>query len=111
MTSKPTAVVAAIVVLCGLSVAASATHQAPVQAPGTGVVAGQVIDQTTKRPVAGAVVTLSVMAGPGQAPIPPAQARRGVAVANAEGRFVFRDVPAGTFSLTAGRTNGINSLA
>lgn len=98
MTIKPATVVAAVLVLCGVSIIA---NQAPVQTPGTGVVAGQVIDDTTKRPVGGAVVTLSAMAAPGQPPIPAAQARRGVAVANSEGRFVFRDVPAGTFSLAA----------
>src|SRR5688500_16636215 len=101
MTFKPAAVIAAVLLLCGLSLGASPTSQAPAQVAGTGVVAGQVIDGPTKRPVGGAVVTLSAMAAPGQAPIPAAQARRGVAVANAEGRFVFRDVPAGTFSLTA----------
>ena len=64
---------------------------------------------TTKQPVGGAVVTLSIGALPavptGPAPPPPAPAatRRGVAVANADGRFVFRDVPAGTFSLAATR--------
>src|SRR5688572_30223675 len=101
MTFKPAAVMAAVLVLCGLSLTASTSSQAPAQAPGTGVVAGQVIDETTKRPVGGAVVTLSAMAAPGQPPIPAAQARRGAAVATSEGRFVFRDVPAGTFSLAA----------
>ena len=105
MTSRPGAAIAAVLVLCGLSLTASTTGQAPAQTPGTGVVAGQVIDQTTKRPVGGAVVTLSAVAAAGQPPIPAAQARRGVAVANAEGRFVFRDVPGGTFSLTATLNN------
>src|SRR5688572_28758445 len=105
MTFKPAAVIAAVLAVCGLSLSASTAPQAPAQTPGTGVVAGQVIDETTKRPVGGAVVTLSAMAAPGQPPIPTAQARRGVAVANAEGRFVFRDVPAGTFSLTATQNN------
>ena len=101
MTFKAAVRVAAVLLLCGVSIVAITATQAPVQTPGTGVVAGQVIDETTKRPVGGAVVTLSAMAAPGQPAIPPAQARRGVAVANSEGRFVFRDVPAGTFSLTA----------
>ncbi|HUF48498.1 MAG TPA: carboxypeptidase-like regulatory domain-containing protein [Vicinamibacterales bacterium] len=75
---------------------------------GTAVVAGQVIDATTGRPVGGAVVTLALGApadasATGQQPLAPAQSRRGVAVANSDGRFVFRDVPAGTFSITATR--------
>jgi hypothetical protein len=101
MTFKQAAAIAAALVLCVLSLAAGLSGQAP----GSGVVAGQVIDETTKRPVGGAVVTLSAAAGPGQPPIPAAQARRGVAVANGEGRFVFRDVPAGTFSLSATLNN------
>jgi hypothetical protein len=87
----------------------SASQQTP--AAGTGIVAGQVIDATAKRPIAGAVVTLSIPATPAAgapapapgAPPPPAQTRRAAAVANAEGRFVFRDVPAGTYTLTATR--------
>lgn len=80
----------------------------PAQAAATGVVAGQVIDATTSRPLSGAVVALLAVATPAPAgsgaaqPVaaPPPQ-RRAVAVANAEGRFVFRDVPAGTYSLTS----------
>ena len=81
----------------------AALHQSPPTE--TGVVAGQVVDATTGRPLGGAVVTLAIAAGagsviPGNAPMPPAARRRGVAVANAEGRFVFRDVPAGSFVIT-----------
>ena len=88
----------------GLVLFAQATP--PVQTKGTAVVAGQVIDGSTGRPVGGAVVTIALGALPpagsyGFQPLPAAQSRRGVAVANADGRFVFRDVPAGTFSLAA----------
>lgn len=105
MSTKLTAAVAAALVLCGLSQTASVRAQAPVQARGTGVVAGQVIDETTRQPVGGAVVTLSAVAAPGRPAIPAAQARRGVAVANAEGRFVFRDVPAGAYALSSTMNN------
>jgi carboxypeptidase family protein len=74
------------------------------QPTATGVVAGQVIDVPTGRPVGGAVVILAVGAPPAAVlfgPGPPAQSRRAVAVSNAEGRFVFRDVPAGDYSLTS----------
>jgi protocatechuate 3,4-dioxygenase beta subunit len=91
--------------MCALAPTARAAGQAPPQTPGAGVVAGQVIDDTAKQPVGGAVVTLSAVAGAGQPPIPAAQARRGVAVANADGRFVFRDVPAGAYTLSATMNN------
>ena len=83
-----------------------ASSPAQTQAPGTGVVAGQAIDATTGRPIGGAVVTLAAGGPPavsatGVVLPPPPQARRGIAVANAEGRFVFRDVPAGSYSLTS----------
>jgi protocatechuate 3,4-dioxygenase beta subunit len=81
-----------------------ALNQTP-QSPATGVVAGQVVDATTGRALGGAVVTLAIAAGadpviPASASTPPAAQRRGVAVANSEGRFVFRDVPAGSFAIT-----------
>jgi hypothetical protein len=87
-----------------VTISVAALNQ-PVQSPGTGVVAGLVVDATTGRPLGGAVVTLAIAAGadaviPATAPTPAAAQRRGVAVANAEGRFVFRDVPAGAFTIT-----------
>ncbi len=85
-----------------IAILATATQQTA----GSAVVAGQVVDAVSGRPVGGAVVTLALGAPPaaaasGQPPAPAAQARRGIAVAAADGRFAFRDVPAGTFSLTA----------
>ena len=70
----------------------------------TGVVAGQVTDGPSRRPLAGAVVTMSVVTAPAAAP-PAAGAaprpRAVSAVANGDGRFVFRDVPPGSYSLTS----------
>ena len=79
-----------------------------VPATGTAVVAGQVIDGTTKKPIGGAVVTISAP-GPAAAPpnAPPGTptgttlVRRGAAVTTAEGRFVFRDLPAGTYVVSS----------
>src|SRR5262245_56268502 len=77
----------------------------PAPQPGTAVVTGQVLDATTGRPVAGATVTMG-MGAPGpafnqtQAPAR-GTSRIGMALSNAQGRFVFRDVPAGEFSITA----------
>jgi len=108
---RPLAVLA-LAGLLGVGPLAGASHaQAPgaatatVQA-GTAVVAGQVIEASSGKPAGGALVTLAIGAPPavqptGVVPFPPAQSRRGTAVANADGRFVFRDVPAGTYSLTA----------
>ena len=102
MTFKP--LVAALAACCLVSAHAPAADVAA-QATATGIVSGQVTDATTGRPIGGAVVTLSAVAAANQPPIPAAQARRGVAVANASGRFVFRDVPAGTYTLASTRNN------
>jgi hypothetical protein len=73
-------------------------------ATGTAVVAGRVVDQVSGNPVGGATVTLAtvgvpVPAGAPGPPSPSAPVRRVVAIANDDGRFVFRDVPAGTYAL------------
>jgi len=59
---------------------------------GTGLIVGQAVDAGSKRAISGALVTLSL---PGYVP---AQV-----LADAEGRFVFRDLPAGRFNLNATR--------
>jgi protocatechuate 3,4-dioxygenase beta subunit len=74
----------------------------------TGVIAGRVIDVTSGRPVGGAMVALAVGApmptnSSGNQPPPPSPTRRGVVVADADGRFVFRDVPPGEYSVVATR--------
>lgn len=85
--------------------AVSDASQAPTQAPGAAVVVAQVVDATDGRPIPGAVVAL--VAGPAAStttagpPLIPAQARRAVAVANGEGRVVFREVSAGQYWLSA----------
>jgi len=59
---------------------------------GSGVVFGQVTEADTTRPVAGAIVTLS---------IPGAQPLR--VMADGQGRFGFRDLPKGRFNLATTR--------
>lgn len=59
---------------------------------GTGVVFGQVTEADSSRPVAGAIVTLS---------IPGAQPLR--VMADGQGRFGFRDLPKGRFNLVSTR--------
>lgn len=94
----------AAAVLMGLAAGVSAySQQPPAQAApaGTAVLAGQVVDETTKQPLGGVVVTLSLVNPPGRAGGPAANVRRASAVSNAEGRFVFREVPAGKFTVTS----------
>lgn len=57
---------------------------------GTGLVVGQVNDASSGRPVAGALVTLAL---PGVAPLR--------ALADGQGRYAFRQLPPGRFSITA----------
>jgi hypothetical protein len=79
------------------------------------------MDATSNRPIPGAVVTLvsgapapPLLAGaPPPRPTPPppggAQPRRAVAVANGDGRFVFRDLPPGPYTLTSALGFGVYS--
>jgi hypothetical protein len=71
------------------------------QATGTAVLAGRVVDDTTKQPLGGVVVTLTMVNPPARLGGPSTNTRRAGAVTNAEGRFVFRDVPAGRFTVTS----------
>jgi hypothetical protein len=57
---------------------------------GTGIVFGKTVEFGTTRPVAGAIVTLGL---PGVAPLR--------VIADAQGQFVFRDLPKGGFTLSA----------
>ena len=59
---------------------------------GTGVIFGQVTESDSNAPVAGALVALSI---PGASPIR--------VMADGQGRFGFRDLPAGRFSITTMR--------
>lgn len=80
---------------------AAFSQQRPAPRSGTAVLAGQVLDETTNRPISGAVVTLSMATPAGRPGGPAGTVRRAGALSNADGRFVFRDVPAGTFTVTS----------
>lgn len=98
------AAVLAAAALLGLAVGVPAYSQQPPGPPaatGTAVLAGQVIDDTLKQPLGGVVVTLTMVNPPARAGGPTSNTRRAAAVSNAEGRFVFRDVPAGRFTVTS----------
>jgi len=71
--------------------------KAPPMARGTGIIAGRTIDGSGPRPVPGAIVTLTV---PGAAPVR--------VMADAQGQFVFRDLPVGRFTLTAARSGYVD---
>src|SRR5688572_6464249 len=77
---------AAVVVLLSIGVAGLAGRQSQAT-PGTGFILGRVVDATTGAPVSGVVVTAS---GHPQSML-----------TDAQGRFVFRNLPKGTYSLTA----------
>ena len=79
---------------------ASSAAQSPAPQPRDGVITGQVVDATTGRPVGAVVVTIGgasipVRVGPSAPPGPPRILTGG------DGRFVFRDLPAGSFTITA----------
>ena len=91
---------------CGFTLAAQ-RPAAPEIAKGKGAIVGRVLDAGTKAPIAGAVVTLIQHLDPSA---PPPQgfmtgrfggsAPRGV-ITNAEGYFVFGELPAGRYALAA----------
>ena len=64
---------------------------------GTGVIFGQVTEADSNRPVAGAIVTIN---------LPGAQPLR--VMADSQGRFGFRDMPAGSFSITSTRPGWVD---
>lgn len=57
---------------------------------GTGLILGQIVEAGSSRPIPGALVTLNLRAS-----------RPIRALADAQGRFVFRDLPKGNYGLTA----------
>src|SRR5262249_44774128 len=66
-------------------------------AHGNGIIVGRAVDAAGSRPVAGAVVTLTL---PGSAPLR--------VMTDAQGQFAFRDLPAGRFTVTASRAGYVD---
>jgi len=86
--------------LLGFSIAIEAQTPPPSD-PRTGLIVGQVLDGDSGKPIAGAVVSLggaavSITAGMRGAPGQTARVLTG-----SDGRFVFRDLPRGSFPITA----------
>ena len=108
------------ILISGASLASNARVQVPQPAaapPGTGLILGQVVDVATNRGVSGVVVSI----GPA-APTPPPigellEARPPLAAAGpnvkrsltgADGRFVFRDLPKGRYTITTTSPGYVN---
>jgi hypothetical protein len=85
--------------------AAAVAAQAPLTPPpatGTGLIVGQVVDAASGGPIAGAVVSVNLPASfPTQVAVGLAQPSRTQAMTGTDGRFAFRDLPKGTFTITS----------
>jgi hypothetical protein len=89
---------AAGVVLASVVVLASTQATQPLPAP-SGLIVGRVVDATSGRPVAGAIVSLEgvrTQAGPPRA------------MTNASGHFVFRRLSKGSYSLTTNKSGYVD---
>jgi hypothetical protein len=86
-----------------LNLPLSAAAQEPVtpaDTAGTALVVGQVVDAASTRPLNGALVRLSLTPEPGTIAASPAPPPLQV-MTGADGRFVFRDLPKGKFTITS----------
>src|SRR6187431_1493676 len=83
----------ALLLLCEVAPIAQSQTVVP-----QGLIMGRVVDGTSGAGVAGAVVTISLPAPPGQA-AGPASATRPSILTDAEGRFVISSLPAGRITL------------
>jgi len=91
-----------------LIVAALQSPQVPPQTAGSGLILGRVVDAASGRPIPSAIVTLGGFAPapmPSGIPAPQSQPR---AMTNANGQFVFRSLPKGSFSLNATRSGYVD---
>lgn len=92
-----------------LALAIGAGAQAPRPDPRTGLIVGQVVDAANGRPVAGAIVSIGgstgstgatrfvrSTSGASDEPLPRI-------LTGSDGRFLFRDLPRGTFTITAAK--------
>ena len=101
--TKRLLVVSVVGIAALLSVASGVGGQVPSNSapPATGLIVGQVVDATTMRGVPEAVVTLTGgPGGPAVSPIARAASAQKL-IADANGRFVFRGLAAGRYSLGA----------
>lgn len=96
------------VVLCVVVwfVAVMAQQAPPPPQPGTGLIMGRVVDAETEKPLSGVIVEIaSDAAMPSVAPAVPNPPRK--QLTNAQGRFVFRMLPAGGYTIRATTTGNM----
>lgn len=92
-----------VLLVAALAMAAHAGARQP-QAPDprTGLIVGQVVDATSAKPIAGAVVSIS-----GPASVPTAPGQRTAAppriLTGSDGYFLFRNLPRGSFTINASK--------
>lgn len=85
-------------VVSAVAVLAAQAGQAPPNPRATGLLAGRVLD-SAGAPVEGAIVTVRPDAIGAPPALPPTSGRSTPVRTNAEGRFVFTEVPAGSYNL------------
>jgi hypothetical protein len=88
-----------LALLLGFSIAIGAQTPQPAD-PRTGLIVGQVVDGDSGKPIAGAIVSLGGRAAT-PAGMPGALPQTPRVLTGSEGRFVFRDLPRGSFPITA----------
>ena len=102
-------IVAMLGTACAVVLSAADPRQLPLPPSGTGLILGQVLDGSTERPMAGVEVTMGVSGATIPAPTSPrpsATPRRSV-LTDANGRFVFNELPAGQYSFSIGTASGV----
>jgi carboxypeptidase family protein len=92
-------VICSLVLACASIAVLSAAHRAAEQVvpAGTGLILGRVVDAETGQPVSGVLISL----GGGGAPSPSPAGIAWRLLTDAQGRFVFRNLPQGAYSIVA----------
>ena len=91
---RPLAVVVVVLLLAGLRARTAPQGPGGGPPPGTGLILGRVVDAASSTPVSGVLVSAGAgVAGPQNVPR--------IVLTDAQGRFVFRQLPQGRYTLSA----------